>query len=181
MNRTRTPWRVAALGLVLLCLAVAVNAHAQQGEGQYLNPFVVIEHPNDIARVVDATRQEILLSAPVVRHEVVAEAIRRAMANRAVAVFIMVSPSGANAPDSYVHALSLAGAHVRVGPETDPFLIADRTTALTGPLLVQLDPYEGEDGSFMLHESTTITMLASRFVEAFSAAQPFEYVLPGTH
>ncbi len=166
---------------MLCCVAVAVTAHAQQGEGQYLNPFVVIEHPDDIARVVDATRQEILLSSPVVRHEVVADALRRAMVNRAVAVFIMVSPSGANAPDSYVHALSLVGAHVRVGPETDPFLIADRSTALTGPLLVQLDPYDGEDGSFMLHEPTTITMLASRFVAAFAEAQPFEYVLPETH
>lgn len=167
--------------LALLGLLAVPHALAQQGDAQYLNPIVLIENPADIARVIDATRQEVLLSAPVVRHQVVAEALRAAIVNRAVQVFIMVSPAGANAPDSYVHALSLVGAHVRVGPDTDPFLIADRATALTGPLLVGTNPLEGEVGSFMLHEPTSVTMLAARFVEAFAAAQPFTYVLPGAN
>lgn len=180
MKRTHTLRRAVTI-LALLGSLTASLAFAQQGDAQYLNPFVLIENPTDIARVIDATRQEVLLSAPVVRHQVVAEALRAAMVNRAVQVFIMVSPNGANAPDSYVHALSLAGAHVRVGPDTDPFLIADRATALTGPLLVGTNAYEGDVGSFMLHEPTSVTMLAARFVEAFAAAHPFSYVLPGAN
>lgn len=177
MNRTRTPRCAAALVAALLAMPL-LTAHAQSSDTQYLNPFVVIEHPNDIARVIDATRQEILLSAPIVRHEAVADALRRAIVNRGVQVFIMVSPFGANAPDSYVHALSLIGANVRVGPDTDPFLIADRATILSGPLLVDVVSVVGEDGSFMIHEPTTVRMLTARFVEAYAAARDFEYVLP---
>jgi hypothetical protein len=180
VNGTHTLRRAVGFALLFLALLATPLALAQQGDAQYLNPFVLIESPTDIARVIDATRQEVLLSAPVVRHQVVAEALRSAIVNRAVQVFIMVSPVGANAPDSYVHALSLLGAHVRVGPDTDPFLIADRATALTGPLLVGHQAVEGEVGSFMLHDPTSITMLASRFVEAFTSAQPFTYVLPGS-
>ncbi len=184
-KRTRAPVRLVRAPILVFALLaglLAASLAVAQGQEQerYLNPAVLIENPQDVATIIDATGQELLLSSDTIRHDVIAEALRRAIVVRAVDVFIMVSPAGANAADSYVHSLSLAGARVRVGPETMPFLVADRQTAVTGPLLVQDDPISGEDGTFMVHDQRSVTILTQRFVDTFEQARVFEYVLPAT-
>lgn len=165
----------AAFLATFLLLAVGFAQQPQQSEG-VLNPFILLETPQQIAEVIQTASSELLISAPTIQHLEIAEALRTAMVERGVPTFILTTVAGANEPSSFIHSLFLMGAHIRIVSSAEPFIIVDRTYVVAGPLIARPKaPTAVENETFLLSEPSNTLRATRMFVETFEQAPRFEY------
>lgn len=168
---------LSALVLAAILAGIALaQAQPAGAEGQPLPT------PTAVAKLIDAAQNEILLQATTLQQHDIADALRRAVVQRGVAVFVLVSPRGANEPASYTQGLALAGAHVRVATVTTNVMIIDRTYVAHGLLLARA-PRPGENASPTRYTQTrqAATDASAAFVTAFQRAAVFKYVFQPPH
>lgn len=96
--------------------------------------YQVINTPQDVVTVYNVAAEEILIAADAIVSEDVAEAIRRAMVERGVNVYILTRNDTIDLPESYVKSLQQAGAKVRVSEVASNFALIDRKSALMGAM-----------------------------------------------
>lgn len=96
--------------------------------------YHVISTEQDVTTLYNVATQEILLAADAIVSETVADALRRAMTERGVSVYILTRKDTIELPDSYVQSLQQAGAKVRVAELSSNFAIIDRESALMGAM-----------------------------------------------
>src|SRR5690606_33073416 len=141
-----------AILAALLLFACSFAQQPQQAEGA-LNPYMLLSTPQQIAEVVHAANSEILLSASTVQHPEIAEALRGAMVERGVPVFILTTVNGANERSSFIHSLFLMGANIRIVAAPEPFIVVDRAYVVAGPLIARPQaPTLLENETFLLSE-----------------------------
>lgn len=96
--------------------------------------YHVIGTPQDVVTVYNVATDEILLAADAIVSEDVADAIRSAMVERGVSVYILTRKDTIDLPESYVQSLQQAGAKVRVTELSANFALIDRKNALMGAM-----------------------------------------------
>jgi len=122
--------------------------------------------------LISTARSEIMLAAPTLRSQAVAEALRQALVVRGVAVFLLVDANLLEERASYVLTLALAGAQVRLAPVNEGVLIIDRQTALRGGF------WELEGAALptqISQDAVLVGQVASWFYEAYRVAPVYEY------
>src|SRR5690606_22716957 len=91
-------------------------------------------------------------------------------------VFILTTVNGANNGASYIHALYLTGAHVRIAADPEPMIVVDRTYVVAGPLIARpMAPTALQNETFLLSEPSNTLRLTSIFVQLFEQSLLFEY------
>jgi hypothetical protein len=104
----------------------------------------------------------------------VADAIRRAMVQRGVQVFILTTEEGLNENASYVKSLSLAGANVRWGYTNMELMILDRSFVIAGPLIsMALRPLDTEP-TILVGGGSYAQQMTEAFVMLFGYGTPFD-------
>lgn len=134
----------------------------------------MLASPNDVVSYVDAAQSEILLSAYMLRVQGIAEALRRAVIERGVHVYILTTPAGLTESASYAKSLALAGAYVRSGYANAELLVVDRYYVVNGPLIGVQSMPEGMDPTFAFTGQDYANTLVALYIEQFNAATPYD-------
>lgn len=106
-----SPARTAFLTVSLLL------AQAQPDQTQSLEEALV--------QAVNQAKSHVLLASPSLASQGLAQALRRAMVERGVKVYILIPPQEARAPHSYTDSLYFAGASIRMAQVSRTELLAD--------------------------------------------------------
>lgn len=163
----------ATLFLMALSFLAAPMALAQGVFGDDTQ-MQMIERSDDIIPYLDIAASEILISSTMLRVQTVADAIRRAMVQRGVPVYILTTEMGLNEGASYAKSLALAGAQVRSGFSNLELIIIDRTYVVAGPLIgISLAPIATEP-TVIIAGADYANQLTVAFIELFSGAAPFD-------
>jgi hypothetical protein len=157
----------------------APQAPAVQGGEQpvplqlYPDNAVQIMQFAEVAQAIASASSEIMLATDVLRSQEIAEAIRLAIVNRGVSVYILTPEESVEDPASYLVSLALAGANVRVGPVEGSFITLDRQSVVVGVLVsgvVGLPGYEEKDRTILVPDETYTAAYVESFYGAFGVA-----------
>jgi glycerol-3-phosphate dehydrogenase len=99
--------------------------------------YQVVEATEFVVDQINHTSTSIYLAVPTLTSLTVADALRRAMVERGVSVYVITTAQGLSHEADATNSLALPGAQVFVGdvPEDYFLLILDKTTVLSGPLV----------------------------------------------
>lgn len=143
--------------------------------GQSATPDVrILSTPEEVAGFVDQATSEILVSSFMFRLLPVAEALRRAMVQRGVTVYLLTTVEGLNENASYAKSLALAGAQVRSGYANAELMVIDRVYVVNGSLIGKPPGPLGEEPTLLMVGQDYALELVRIFVEVFAAATPFD-------
>lgn len=92
----------------------------------------------EIALAIDTATEEIMLVTDTLDTKNIAEAIRKAVVERGVEVYLLTLAETVDKDANYITSLTLAGAAVRLGPVEGAMLIIDRKLTITGPMISTL-------------------------------------------
>lgn len=130
----------------------------------------------EVAQSIGAAASEIMLATDVLRSEEIAEALRVAILNRGVNVYILTPAENVEDPASYLVSLALAGANLRLGPVDGSFVTIDRASVVVGELVsgvTALPGYEAQKTILVPDETYTASYVDS-FYQAFEVAPPLD-------
>ena len=123
---------------------------------------------------LDRAHDQLLLLAPSLFSKPVAEAVRRAAAERGVQVFILVAPAWVEAPGSYVASLALlGGVQVRLAETERRFVVLDRDDAafvLEGGLVSESQRRFDERPTYALADPQEVQARAGHFTQLWGSA-----------
>ena len=132
----------------------------------------------DVGRVIDSATVELLLITDTFRNETLAEAVRQALLERGVTVYVLAPSSLVMDLSSYFGTLALAGAEVRLQETSGAFLVVDRQYVVQGPLLSALEAVPQSTLTLFIANETYAEQLTQRFIEAFEGGEPWTYKAP---
>lgn len=161
-----------------LYLLTGFPALAQQAWTPPLPPGAqAITTNEDLVQTVNTASGEIMLAAPTLHSVEVADALRLAIVERGVAVYILTPAAGIEDPASYVMSLALTGAALSVAPADSPFLVIDRTTLVTGPLLsgIKQLPGQASEQTYYISDANQAAPYVDSFYQSYSAAGAYDY------
>lgn len=126
---------------------------------------------------LDRAHEQMLLLAPSLFSRPVAEAVRRAAAERGVAVFVLVAPAWVEAPGSYVASLALlSGVQVRLTETERRFVVVDGDDdafVIEGALVSESQRRFDERPTYALADPREVQARAALFTQVWSAATPY--------
>jgi hypothetical protein len=143
------------------------------GQGVSSEVFVV-SSAEEVAAYVDMAASEVLVSSFMVRLLPVAEALRRAMVQRGVQVYLLTTPEGLDENASYAKSLALAGAQVRSGYASGELMIVDRLVVVSGSLVGKPPGPLGDEPTLVVVGEAYALELVRIFVEVFGVSVPFD-------
>lgn len=133
--------------------------------------------PQEVVGQLGRAHDQLLIMTPGLYSKAVAEALRRAAAERGVEVFIVVSPAWAEAPGSYVASLALvSGVQVRLAETTRRFVVVDvgdDAFVIAGGLVGEAARRFDERPTYALAEPRAVQTHAGLFTETWDAAIPY--------
>jgi phosphatidylserine/phosphatidylglycerophosphate/cardiolipin synthase-like enzyme len=127
----------------------------------------------EVAQAISSASSEIMIATDVLRSQEIAEALRMAIVNRSVSVYILTPEESVEDPASYLVSLALAGANVRVGPVEGSFVTLDRQSVVVGVLVsgvVGLPGYEEKDRTILVPDEAYTAPYVEAFYTSFEAA-----------
>ena len=137
--------------------------------------------PAAVAVQVGAATEQLLVMAPAVRSFELAEALRRAAAERGVQVFLLVSPAFVDAGDSFVPALAvLPNVQTRLALVDRAFVIAgwgEGAFLLEGEWLGENAPAPGARDLYALTDATTVADRSRLFGDVWLAAPAYRSLI----
>jgi hypothetical protein len=103
--------------------------------------YQVVPTTEVVVDQIDRTVATIYLATPTLTSLQVADALRRAVVERGVTVYVITTLQGLSHPADATNSLALLDAHIYVGaiPQDYFLLILDETTVLSGPLVATSD------------------------------------------
>ena len=136
----------------------------------------VLNTPDEVVQTLGAASQELMLAAPLLRSKEVADAVRVALVERGVPVYILAPVEGVEDPASYLMSLALAGAAVSLAPVDDAFVIVDRTILLLGPLLSGETTLPGQTPAqtYYFDDPNQAAPFVESFYQSFSGAAVYD-------
>ncbi len=127
----------------------------------------------EVAQAIASASSEIMLATDVLRSEEIAEALRLAIVNRGVPVYILTPEESVEDAASYLVGLALAGANLRTGPVEGSFVTLDRQSVVVGVLVsgvVGLPGYEEKDRTILVADEVYTAPYVESFYQAFEVA-----------
>ncbi len=154
--------------LALLLLTTSVCVWAQP------KPLTTAQQ---VAAQLGRAHEQLLLVTPSVSSKPLAEALRRAAAERGVQVFIVVAPAWAEAPGSYVASLALLeGVRVRLAETERQFVVvdvADDAFVIEGSLVSASTQRFDERPTYAFANPQAVGERALHFAELWRSAVPY--------
>ena len=158
---------------------------AAQTGGSVTSPQTSVGQPSngqllsveaDIIAALNAATEELMIATPQLLAPKIADAVRVALVERGVSVYILSPTEGIEAPASYLASLSLAGAALRVAPAYEPFIVIDRQSVLAGALISEGTKVPGQSAgaTFLTTDATYAAPFVESFYASFDAAQPYD-------
>jgi hypothetical protein len=129
----------------------------------------------EIAEVINASTQELLLVADTFRNETLADAVRVAALERGVNVFVLAPESLIQDLSSYFGTLSQAGATIHLQEATGAFLVIDRKYVIQGALLSDLANPQTSSQTMFIASEDYANHLTQLFIDAFEGATTWVY------
>lgn len=132
--------------------------------------------PVEVVQTLDTASQEVMLAAPLLRSEEVADALRKALIERGVPVYILAPVGGIEDPASYFMSLALTGASVSVAPVDEAFIVVDRTVLVQGPLLSGETTLPGQTPAqtYYLNDPNQAAPFVESFYQSYSEAAAYD-------
>jgi hypothetical protein len=156
--------------IVLLLLPVLSTFSLAQG---------VVTRPlsksEEIAEVINASTQELLLVTDTFRNKSLADAVRVAVLERGVKVFVLAPETLIQDLSSYFGTLSQAGATIHLQEATGVFLVIDRKYVIQGALLSNLENPQGSAQTMLIASEDYANHLTQLFIDAFEGATSWVY------
>lgn len=152
-------------------LAIDPN-NTQDTENQ---PYEIITEYQKIIEVIETTNKEILLRVDTLRNQDIAEALRKAIVERGVDVYMMIPNDGLEDNGSYFLALASIGAKTRIADGQGAFLVSDRTTSVFGSMLENAVITQGDMMTMKViseHYAATVTQ---HFIDAYSKLESWDW------
>lgn len=134
-----------------------------------------ITQSEEIAEVINASTQELLLVADTFRNKTLSDAVRLAVLERGVKVFVLAPESLVQDLSSYFGTLSRAGATIHLQEATGAFLVIDRQYVIQGSLLSELENPEMATQTMLIASEDYAKHLTQIFIEAFEGATVWVY------
>lgn len=126
---------------------------------------------------LDRANEQMLMMAPSVFSKPIAEAVRRAAAERGVQVFVLVSPAWVEAPGSYIASLALlGGVQVRLAVTERRFVVVDVDSdafVIEGGLVSEAARRFDERPTYALADPQEVQDRAALFTRVWRAATPY--------
>jgi phosphatidylserine/phosphatidylglycerophosphate/cardiolipin synthase-like enzyme len=160
--------------LLVIALCVALSFASAQAAFTPNTEITLLASSSDVVPYIDAASQEILVSAYMLRSQVIAEALRRAIVERGVKVYILTTDNGLHEGASYAKSLALAGAFVRSGYANAEILVSDRYYTISGPLIGMSVVLPQVDPTFLVMGSEYANSLVAIYIELYSQAAAFD-------
>ena len=134
-----------------------------------------LTEPDEVAQVISTSTAELLLVTDTFRSETLADAVRVALLERGVQVFVVVPEALVTDLSSYFGTLERAGASIRLQETTGAFLVVDRQHVIQGPLLSTLEAAPQASPTMLISNADYAEQLAERFIDAFKGATPWTH------
>jgi phosphatidylserine/phosphatidylglycerophosphate/cardiolipin synthase-like enzyme len=139
----------------------------------------VVTHPlsksEEIAEVINASTQELLLVTDTFRNKSLADAVRVAALERGVKVFVLVPEALVQDLSSYFGTLSQAGATIHLQEATGAFLVIDRKYVIQGNLLSELENPQAITPTMLIASEDYADHLTQLFIDSFEGATLWVY------
>jgi hypothetical protein len=129
----------------------------------------------EIAEIINACTQELLLVTDTFRNKTLADAVRVAALERGVKVFVLVPEPLVQDLSSYFGTLSQAGATIHLQDATGGFLIIDRKYVVQGALLSELENPQSTTQTMLIASEDYANHLTQLFIDAFEGASAWVY------
>lgn len=133
--------------------------------------------PEAVAAQLGTANEQLLVMVPTVRSQVIAEALRKAVVERGVKVFLLVSPEYVEEGESFVPSLAiLDGVQTRLALVDRAFVVADRGEAaflLEGSVLGSSAQGFDARETYALRDAATLSNRARLFEDVWLAAPEY--------
>jgi len=137
--------------------------------------YEVVTGFQTVVDVINETEEEILLRVNTLRNVELAEALRAALVERGVAVYMLIPTTGLEDNGSYFLALASIGAKVRIADGTGAFLVSDRETTIFGSLLEHNTINAGDMITMKTNSPTYAEQVTNGFITAFGQLAAWDW------
>lgn len=134
-----------------------------------------IGEAKEIAEVINASTQELLLVTDTFRNETLADAVRVAALERGVKVFVLAPEALVQDLSSYFGTLSQAGATIHLQDATGAFLVVDRKYVVQGNLLSELENPQTATPTMLIASEDYANHLTQLFIDVFEGGTVWVY------
>jgi hypothetical protein len=128
-----------------------------------------------LTALISSSTQELLLVTDVFRNEAVADAVKNALVERGVQVYVLVPQDLVTDLSSYFGTLAQAGATIHLQESTGAFLVIDRKYVVQGSLLGSLPEAQPTTPTMLIASTDYANHLAQLFIDAFEGGQAWTY------
>lgn len=141
----------------------------------------VLRTPTAVATQLGAATEQLLVMVPTVRSAEIADALRKAAAERGVKVYLIVSAQYVEEPGAFVVALSfLDNVYVRLALVDRAFIVGDRGVVaflLEGDMLAQSSQAFDAAETYAVRDSGTLARRSRLFEDVWLAAPAYRPVI----
>jgi hypothetical protein len=134
-----------------------------------------IQNIEVLTELIGSSTQELLLVTDVFRNEAVADAVKNALIERGVKVYVLVPQNLVTDLSSYFGTLAKAGAMIHLQESTGAFLVIDRNYVVQGSLLGSLPEAQPTTPTMLIASTDYANHLAQLFIDAFEGGQVWTY------
>lgn len=128
-----------------------------------------------LVEVIASSTQELLLVTDVFRNEAASDAVKGALIERGVAVYILAPQDLVTDLSSYFGTLAQAGATIHTQEATGAFLVVDRKYVIQGSMLGSLPEAQAATPTMLVASTEYANQLADLFIDAFGGGEAWTY------
>lgn len=149
-------------------IAQGVAIDPKKTSASQQQPYEVITEFQSIVDVIESTEKEVLLRVDTLRNQEIAEALRRAIVERDVTVYMMIPTDGLEDNGSYFLALASIGAKTRIADGQGAFLVSDRKVTVFGNMLENRIVTQGDMVTMKVASENYALAAVNGFITAYS-------------
>ncbi len=166
---------LALVSLLGFGVAQGVAIDSNAAEGSSSQPYEVITEFQSIVDVIESTEKEILLRVDTLRNQAIAEALRRAILERDVTLYMMIPNDGLEDNGSYFLALASIGAKTRIADGQGAFLVSDRKITVFGNMLENRIVTQGDMVTMKVASENYAQAAVNGFITAYSKLKAWDW------
>ena len=137
--------------------------------------YEIVTSFESVVDVINESEEEILLRVNTLRNLDLAEALRIALVERGVTVYMLIPTTGLEDNGSYFLALASIGAKVRIADGTGAFLVSDREVTVFGDLLEHKTINAGDMLTMKTNSPVYAEQVTNGFISAFSKLPQWDW------
>jgi hypothetical protein len=144
--------------------------------------YQVVEGTEFVVDQINHTSTSIYLAVPTLTSLSVADALRRAMVERGISVYVITTAQGLSHQADATNSLALPGAQVFIGdvPQDYFLLVLDKTTVLSGPLVATEGDFGDQDmETLSVTDATNAEQYAALLDQMMTEPNRYQFSLGG--